>query len=1578
MHTPKLSLFTKEQIELIRQSLHSDEVSLLSRIRIPGCSHDGTSIEAFLDALFSRSAPDIPAKISAEKVVEIIRGTCHALSNIESSPDKIVINQSSTPVDALFIALKDCPFIISTIAERLSDTGIKVRMFLHPVVVVDGMARAFSYIEFDDDVDTYPQLADSIRESLIALTQIVADFDSMTKQVENFSARIPADTIESDSGTIDSSEIQNLLNWLCDGAFFLLGTRLQSQQSSELPLTPLGLWKLKSPHLLQVHREALDDIERVTQSNTTLDIRKLRTTSIVHRRTTYLHIIVKNKSDGTFLSLLGYLTSKAWTSESQDIPLLRQKVSEVLQKEAVVPNSHDYKYIVEIVDNMPTDEALCCTNQQLQSIIQLSLGLFSREITRSTTYIDPLKRRALTTVVLPPERYSASVRMQMQRKIEDVLGSEHGSSELHLDSSKRRQFRLYVSTPLSLDFEVPLALENLSNALADITQTWEERLFALTESERFDPLEWFTDFSFPADYKAATPAVDAAKDIASFEDFVGKDSVGITLTKGSQHGPDPIITVLSENPDISISKAIPVLENIGLEVRRARSYALATTKTTIHILKLTVQAHDGQELNSDMFKKSIGPGLSTVLAGKAHNDALNSLLRSASLSIREISLLRTYCALLWQVNKFTTKRTMWESLAHAPQAALQLWKIFEISFNPEQSLSLSERKTLAEKEESLFVDELRKIPDITQDRVLKALLSLLKATVRTNFFTDTDSIAVKIRSSDVEVIPQPKPLFEIFVFSSRIEGTHLRSSKVARGGIRWSERLDDYRSEVLGLMKTQKIKNVIIVPSGAKGGFIVKTTSKDPHATPAAVETAYREYISALLTLADNNVNGTIRHPESVIVHDDADPYFVVAADKGTASFSDIANSIAQKKFGFWLEDAFASGGSAGYDHKKYGITARGGWECVVRHFKDLSIDYERSPFTVVGIGDMSGDVFGNGLLLSRQMKLLAAFNHKHIFIDPNPNPSLSFDERKRLFELPRSQWSDYSKDLISVGGGVFGRFDKEIRLTPEIRAALGIEANIPENVDGEQLISLVLKAPADLLWNGGIGTYVKSASESNSDVNDGTNDRVRINSTELRVKVVGEGGNLGFTQRARVEYSELGGRINTDAIDNSGGVDLSDHEVNLKLLLNPIYLAGGMSLEERNALLKDIDSDVVDAVLSHNRDQAWMLTVSREQSRRGIEAFRGLIRDMHRRGYLDRNRDELPDEVEFDDRAIAKTGLYRPELAICSAATKMWIKDGLRDSELCLDPNLEYLLYGYFPKRIQMELSSAVASHSLRKDIIANEIVNSLLPAVGISFVHTMASIHGATIPSVMKAILAADRILNGERIRKEILSLDKVGSSRSILTLWEDAGTALREASGWLLNYHAKTHTLSQIIELYSEPFDTLIEHADEIFTGQEFIRYERRISQYKDLGVSLESATSFSVYRRILPILEVLWAARQFKFEERQVATTYSQVLEDLGINEVLKFESILDASNHWEQELIVGSYQEIRRSISLITGQVLSKNVTSSEQVKQILSSGQGYDSIRNTMSELEELGRQKRPFQVAVLPVIARQLRLFRI
>lgn len=875
------------------------------------------------------------------------------------------------------------------------------------------------------------------------------------------------------------------------------------------------------------------------------------------------------------------------------------------------------------------------------------------------------------------------------------------------------------------------------------------------------------------------------------------------------------------------------------------------------------------------------------------------------------------------------------------------------------------------------MEALRRIPDITQDRVLRALLALLRASVRTNFYSGSDTLAIKLRSQEIEFMPHPRPLFEIFVFSSRIEGTHLRSARVARGGIRWSERLDDYRAEVLGLMKTQKVKNVIIVPSGAKGGFIIKNLPKQPEAIPKAVETGYREYITALLTLADTKENGTVNHPPHVVVHDEPDPYFVVAADKGTATFSDVANSIAQEKFNFWLGDAFASGGSAGYDHKKHGITARGGWECVTRHFRDLGINYTEEPFTVVGLGDMSGDVFGNGLMLSRNMALVAAFNHKHIFIDPKPDVAKTFEERSRLFNLPRSQWTDFNPTLISRGGGVFNRFDKEIALTAEIREALSIPESEPAIVDGEKLISLILQAKVDLIWNGGIGTYVKARSESHADVNDGTNDGVRINADELRARVVGEGGNLGFTQKARIEFSLRGGRINTDAIDNSGGVDLSDHEVNLKLLLSPIVKASRLSLSARNQLLSDIAPDVVSSVLTHNRDQALMLTTSHIGSRTTMEQYRYLIRDMHRKGYLDRNRDSLPDEAEIDERSSSKTGLTRPELALCSAAIKMWIKDEIRATNLCADKSLEPFLFNYFPQKVQEQFRGDVLEHPLRNDIIASEIINTLLPVTGISFVHSLVTMNGTTVPTAMKCILAADTILGARELRDQLRALDTSRDAGRFTHLWRDMGIAVREASNWLLLTHGSTHSLQEMVRLYSEIFRTLSIHSAMVFTGKELPRFERRVTEYRELGASDGAATTLALYRRILPVLEMLWSAREFSSDVRVVAGVFSQVLEELRVNELFKFENILETSSKWEQELVVGSYQEIRRNISHITGQLLQKGITDTEKVQSALREASGYEGITSTMTDLEELLKQKRPFQVAVLPVITRQLRLFR-
>lgn len=1560
-------------VAAVTELLRVNDLEALTSIGHNLNGHSPLSVPSFLGQLFARAPRDLISSTPPERIAAIIRGCIAAISNLSRQPDHVSLSFTQEDnSNAIFLALPDQPFIISSVSEALSDNDIKVSAYLHPIVFAQGRSVAVSYIEVDpSSAEAIPAFLPRLREMLHALIQVGGDYGPMQELATSTANEISEASYRSNFGAVPGAELARLLRWFVDGCFFFIGAARFSGAAE--PSQSLGAWKISDGYLSALRREVEEDLAALQRESLDLSIRKLRLVSNVHRRATLVHLLTRSTS-GT-VSFVGYLTSKAWAHESEDIPVLRKKVTSVVSLEGATPNSHDYKYMVEVIDNMPTDEALAAPVSELATLTRLALEVFSQEEARCLTTIDPLGRRAFTAVIMPPERYSAGVQAEIQKILEDTFGAPQYSSDAHLDSSKKRQLRLYVSTPLPTERHPSLVPDDLSERIIKVTLPWEERLreLALKTREGLSPRG-----VFPSDYQAAIEISEAFHDLTVMSTLSPTAPVAVTMYGKDSGDQLSTISLFSRDHEISISLATPILESVGLEVLSANSYQCAGSEGEVHLLKLCVRAYDGELLLPPSFNDAVSPGLTKILRGEAPNDPLNLLLRKARLSIEQIELLRCYCALLWQVSKISTKRTMWKALASAPHVAQQLWRIFDWKFNPSLDVSLGERVQRASLEESVLIESLRQVADITQDRILRSLLALLKHSVRTNFFAGRDTLALKLRSQAIEIMPHPRPLFEIFVFSSRIEGTHLRSARVARGGIRWSERLDDYRSEVLGLMKTQKVKNVIIVPSGAKGGFIVKNLPRQQDAVGKAVETAYREYITALLTLADTKRGDAVIHPPLCVIHDEPDPYFVVAADKGTATFSDVANSIATKDFNFWLGDAFASGGSAGYDHKKHGITARGGWECVTRHFRDLGIPYEERPFTVVGLGDMSGDVFGNGLMLSKNMALIAAFNHKHIFIDPKPDVARTFEERARLFNLPRSQWSDFNSSIISKGGGIFNRYDKEISLSAEIREALSLSPEIPSILDGETLISHILRAEVDLIWNGGIGTYVKARSEANSDVNDGTNDRVRVNADELRARVVGEGGNLGFTQKARVEFALRGGRINTDAIDNSGGVDLSDHEVNLKLLFSPLVERGTISTPERNEILQAIAPDVVQSVLHHNRDQALMLSISQIRSRATIEQYRHLIRDMHKLGYMDRNRDGLPDEAELDERAAEKIGLTRPELALCSAAIKMWAKDGIRNSNLCSDRNLERYLVTYFPDRVRRDFANEILTHSLRSDIIASEMVGEILPVVGISFLHSMTSINSTPVATGMKCLLAADSILGGASLRARIRKLDNSRQCEAFTHLWLDMGVAIREASNWLMTTHGASLPLEEMVKLYAPVFETLTTHGALVFTGQEFVRFERRVSEYRNLGAEEQDAIVLALYRRVLPLLEMLWSAREFEADVRFVASTYSQVLEEFRVNELFKFENILETSSKWEQDLIVGAYQEIRRHVSLITGQIVAMGIADAEGIRAAIRGGTGYEAIRSTMTDIEELVRQKRPFQIAALPVVSRQLRLFTI
>jgi glutamate dehydrogenase len=1521
--------------------------------------------------MFARAPNELIRRKTASDLYNILHGSLEAIANVDASPGRIShrIQRSGTWL-GLFLALDDHPFIISSIAERLYEEDISLDCFQHPILSIGRKPIAVSYLEVSQrSHDSIEQSIPALYETLSALTHIVRDHETMLAFTRSIPART-AKTQLTEWGELPGAEISDFLDWLTSGTFFFAGVSTWSDSTSMN--RGHGIWNTTGAYKEILRSELLKDAQMSRAAGATFSIHKLQTNSIVHRRVPLLHIIIRpHAQSNEWVSVLGYLTSKAWAHEAEDIPILRHKVRQVLASEQTPPNSHDYKYVVEVIDNMPTDEALRMPISDLRNIAYVALGLFSREDSRSITCIDGQKRWALTALVMPPERYSAEMSANIQSTIESYLAAPPFSSELHLDSSKKRQLRLYVTTPLPAERAAVPNLETLGRILQRQTLQWEDALEEQLELSQKELLQ--TPVVFSESYRASVSVAEACCDYTWINRLTSTDPLAVSIFFGSGEEQPPTLSCISLEKSMSLSTIVPVLENVGLEVLDANSYSATRSGEDVSILKCVVRPYDKEPLNPMVCERALAPALIRVLRGSAMDDPLNLLIRKIPISIDQVSLLRCYCAFLWQTYKIATKRTMWKALAYAPDVALRLVQMFDAAFNPARELSLAQRvQACAALEHDLQI-ALRKVLDITHDRILRALVALMKNTVRTNFYKNSDTIVLKVRSRQVEFMPHPRPLFEIFVFSSRIEGTHLRSAKVARGGIRWSERIDDYRSEVLGLMKTQRVKNVIIVPSGAKGGFIVKNLPSNPNDVPSAVEIGYREYVSALLSVSDNTLDGRIIHPEGCVIHDEPDPYIVVAADKGTASFSDVANSIAQAKYSFWLGDAFASGGSAGYDHKKYGITARGGWECFERHARDIGID-TRAPFTAVGIGDMSGDVFGNAMIITPSLQLLAAFNHKHIFIDPTPHQELAFQERVRLFQLPRSQWSEFNPEIISKGGGVFNRYDKEIQLSPEIRQALAIPDGVPSSVDGETLISLVLKAPVTLLWNGGIGTYVKARVESHSEVNDGANDAVRINADELRCSIIGEGGNLGLTQKARIEASQRGVRLNTDAIDNSGGVDLSDHEVNLKLLLAPLVQTGTLTIEARNALLKDIAHDVVESVLQHNRDQSLMLTMSAIRSTHSIHHYRALIREMHSHGLLDRNRDNLPDEQELDLRVATQKGMLRPELALCSAATKMWLKEGLRSSSLLDDPALERFLLSYFPHRVQEEYRAAVLQHPLRRDIIANEIVGETTLAVGISFLPTLIASQGTTIPHAMRSLLAADSILGSDSLRTRIRTLDQANNFPNFSSVWRDAATALCKAGAWLMQTHSESLSLGELCALYAESFLQLRSHARMVFTGDELIRFNERVLEYEQLGVGADDAVTLSLYRRVYVALEVLWCAREYGQDVTRVAQLLSLILDLLGLPPIFAIENNLHATNKWEQELAAGSFQEIRRGLSQVVGTLLQQPHNTPTDVSARLADNRHRQAILSIMTEVQDGMRNKTQVSVSVLPLIARHIR----
>jgi glutamate dehydrogenase len=1148
-------------------------------------------------------------------------------------------------------------------------------------------------------------------------------------------------------------ETVDFLDWLLQQNFVLLGYREYELVDADegrairtVPASGLGI-------LSDVSRSAFadttplaslsPDVRQRIEEGDLLVISKTNAYSSVHRRARMDYIGVRKVDpDGEILGesrLIGLFTSKAYMEPAAKTPLLHHKLDQIVAAEDLIPGSHDYKEVVELFESFPRDELFLASTEELRQLVVGLLQLEKHGGIRVLVRKDLYGRQVSIVVALPRERFSASLRKRLQQMF---LERFHGSTvDYHLSLGETQSARIFFTVHVEPGVQIPeIPYEALEDEVERLARTWEDDLLdALTA--HFGPEEGTRLAGkygprFPDYYKIGRTdwglVVDDVEHLeeleTSTEGFVvgiGRESSGERLTR---------VKLYKTGGRVELSAFMPLLESLGLRaIEEIPVHMLGEGREYIHDFGVLDSRGAVLELGAESDR--IVDGIAAMWRGDAEVDSLNRLITFSTLDWRQVQILRAYRKYRIRVSARFTEEYRNDALAGNPLLAAQLIELFEAKFDPVRAVPDGD----VERIRAAIHKGLQAVESLDQDLIIRSLLGTIEATVRTNAYLEARTyLSFKLRSDAVPEMPKPYPLFEIFVYSPFMEAIHLRGGMVARGGIRWSDRMEDYRTEVLGLMKAQKVKNAVIVPDGSKGGFVLKRQPTSPEELKQEVVIQYVTFIQGMLDITDNRVDGSVVHPEGVRILDEDDPYLVVAADKGTATFSDIANGVSERH-GFWLGDAFASGGSMGYDHKALAITARGAWESVRRHVRELGIDVMRDQFTAVGIGDMSGDVFGNGLLYTDRIRLLAAFDHRHVFLDPDPDAAVSFAERKRLFELPGSTWNDYDRAALSAGGDVLDRKAKSVSPSPEARAALGIADDVPASMTPNVLIRHILKAPADLLWNGGIGTYVRASAESHADVGDRTNDQVRVNGAEVRARVVGEGGNLGFTQRGRIEYARAGGKINTDFIDNSAGVDTSDHEVNWKVLLGLAIQRGELTVDGRNELLQSCAPDVVRHVLYDNYLQAQILSQEEEVTLQRLEASEDLMQQLEAEGELDREVEFLPTSEEMLERRAEGVGLTRPELSVLLAYAKRSAYTALLASDL---PDSDYLvsdLERYFPPAIVERFGHLLADHPLRREIIATLAANDVVNSQGITFVSRMVTEAGAEPADVVRAFRIA-----------------------------------------------------------------------------------------------------------------------------------------------------------------------------------------------------------------------------------------------
>ncbi len=1456
------------------------------------------------------------------------------------------------------IVTDDRPFLIDSISLAFARAGLAVHMIVHPVLEARrdarGTLRGFgahgarrtqveSWEMFEIDRRTDPETLERLRRDIDStLRNVGLAVDDWTPMRERVQAII-AD-LEHRPPPLPNEEIgeaRQLLQWMEERNFVFLGYRqyrLERGAREDLlksqPRTGLGILRATAGTRRPSVTALRGELRERARERELLVLTKANSIATVHRSEYLDYVGVKTfdargEVDGEH-RFLGLWTATAYHRSPRDIPVLRLKVARVIQYFGLDPQSHDGKAVLNVLETYPRDELFQANARDLVRICRGVVNLYERRTVRLLARRDPYHRFFSCLVYVPRDRYNTDVRQHIERIVLEAFGGTSIESQVQISGSSHARVHVVVRTVPGEHRKIDLVA--VERKISAATLTWSDRLHDVLvarqgEAEGLALAERYRH-TFPLAYEEDVTPAEAPADISDLERLrATPEERCVSLHREPSQAAARIhLRIVKLGEPVSISDLLPMLENYGLRVIAERPYELAWPQGGVAwIQDLELEHRDGQAIDlprvEDRFKEALAAGW----AGMTENDGFNRLLFTTDLAARQILVLRAYCRYLLQTGVPFSQSYMERTLAANPAIAAALVRLFEIRFDPDRRGGQSQRERIAGRIVKRIRAGLDSVSGLDEDRILRAYLTLVNATLRTNHFRRDAAgaplpyLSFKLDPAAIADLPLPRPKYEIFVYSPRVEGVHLRMGAVARGGIRWSDRREDFRTEVLGLMKAQNVKNTLIVPVGAKGGFVPKCVPQaGREEIQAEVTACYRTFIQGLLDLTDNIVAGRIVSPPRVIRRDGDDPYLVVAADKGTATFSDTANGIAAE-YGFWLGDAFASGGSAGYDHKGLGITARGAWECVKRHFRELGHDIQREEFTVAGIGDMSGDVFGNGMLLSRHILLRAAFDHRHIFLDPKPDAAVSFAERQRLFALPRSSWDDYDRKRISAGGGVFPRSAKSILLSPQARALLGLESASATPVE---VIRAILRLPVDLLWNGGIGTYVKATQESNAQVGDRANDALRVNGRELRARVAGEGGNLGFTQRGRSEYARNGGRLNTDFIDNSAGVNTSDVEVNLKILLNPLVHARKLSLAARNQLLARMSNEVVALVLRNNYLQSQAISMLEQQSKARLAEFQHLIRLLERSGGLNRSLEFLPSDEEIGERRKGGEGLTRPELSILLSYSKIWLNSHLLDSDVPEDPYLSSELERYFPAPVRARFASAIEQHRLRRQIIATATANGLINRMGPTFVLRAQEDTGAEPAQIARAYSAAREIFRMRDLWENIEALDNHAPAKIQYLAAFETTRLLRHATYWLLA-HRPALKVATAVEEFGAAVHEIGAHLPQLLCGAWRAHFDSIRSQLVEAGMPQALAARLASLESHNASLDI--AASSAKHSKGIAETTriYFEVGARTGIDWLREQIERLSVEGPWQATARTGVRDAAMRIHRALTERVLTR-------------------------------------------------------